>query len=52
MIGIVGEFILKLAAILRGYPTSESDIVDDLGNVDHVDIVDNVVDIVDNRDAE
>lgn len=52
VIGILCEFILKLAAILRGYPTSEPDIVDDFGKVDYVDIVDNVVDNVDNRDGE
>jgi len=48
VIGIVGEFILKLAAILRGHSISETDIVDDSGKVDYVDIVDNV----DNRDGE
>jgi hypothetical protein len=40
VLGLVGEFILKLVAILRGYAISEPDIVDDSGKVDFVDIVD------------
>ena len=41
VLALVGEFILKLVAILRGYSISEPDIVDDSGKVDYVDIVDN-----------
>jgi hypothetical protein len=42
VLALLGEFVLKLVAILRGYSISDSEtIVDDSGKIDYVDNVDN-----------